>query len=128
MLFKFRKIEGEKGFSLIELLIVISIIGILALIAIPQFSAYKARAHDSDAKANLNKILLACKAYWGNNLATDICAVADVTNDTYGFASSENITVTDGKGTERAFSATAKHASSSKSWSIDANGLISLVP
>lgn len=47
------KLRSKKGFTLIELLIVVAIIGILAAIAIPQFSAYRAKSFDASAQSDL---------------------------------------------------------------------------
>lgn len=53
-----------KGFTLIELMIVVAIIGILAAIAIPNFMKFQARSKQSEAKANLKSIFTAQKAYF----------------------------------------------------------------
>ena len=59
------RLKGKKGFTLIELMIVVAIIGILAAIAIPNFLRFQAKSKQSEAKTNLGGIFTAQTAYFG---------------------------------------------------------------
>ena len=51
-----KQLKSQKGFTLIELMIVVAIIGILAAIAIPNFLTYQMKSRQSEAKTNLQAI------------------------------------------------------------------------
>src|SRR5436305_14140195 len=61
------RIKGNKGFTLIELMIVVAIIGILAAIAIPNFMTYQAKARQSEAKVVLGGIFTTATSYFAEN-------------------------------------------------------------
>ena len=64
MITKLRKrIESEKGFTLIEMLIVIIILGILIAIAVPAYLGFRERANDAAAKSNVRAAVPAVEAY-----------------------------------------------------------------
>ncbi len=113
--------KNEKGFTLIELMIVMAIIGILSSIAVPLFASYKVKAYDNTAKIDLKNAMKFFELYF-------------IGNDTYpatpadllaaGFALSRGMSFTNySLGTFGSGQPTVhmhvKHSSSSNAWHIN---------
>ena len=72
-----RFINKQKGFTLIELMIVVAIIGILAAIAIPNFLKFQAKSRQAEAKTNLGGMFTAEESYRAefSGYSTDMVAI-----------------------------------------------------
>jgi type IV pilus assembly protein PilA len=67
------KWHDSKGFTLIELMIVVAIVAILAAVAIPNYLKFQMRARTSEAKGNLGAIRTGETAYYGENDVFLLC-------------------------------------------------------
>ncbi len=75
---------GAKGFSLVELMVVVAIIGILAAVAIPNFQRFQRKARQTEATAMLGGIHAAESAFAGQweNYATNLPVIGYVPDGT----------------------------------------------
>jgi len=61
-----KKMTSEAGFTLVELMIVVAIIGVLSAVAVPNFKKYQAKAKTSEAKVQLAAAFTAEQAFYGD--------------------------------------------------------------
>lgn len=122
MLKAFHRRSGQKGFTLIELMIVIAIIGILAAIAIPQFVTYRQKGYNTQAKGELKSFYTACQAYFADNPGTTTCAIATVAAT---FQPSAQVTIANIPADQTLVGTTAVHDNGTVTYTIVGSGNIS---
>ena len=87
--FKKRSFKSA-GFTLVEILVVIAVIGLLAAIAIPQFITYRSEAIDAQMKSDLRNASIAIEAYYAKQTVLP-ASLAETVG--YGFQSTDGVTV-----------------------------------
>ena len=84
---------NSRGFTLIELIVTVAVIGVLAAIAIPQFSAYRRGAFDASAVSDLRNAAGAEERLFATNGAYVNCRNANCETRLTGFRRSKNVTI-----------------------------------
>jgi prepilin-type N-terminal cleavage/methylation domain-containing protein len=128
MLLKLRR-NNKKGFTLIEVMIVIAIISILSAIAIPQYLAYRTKGQDSVAITSAKNFWNASMAYFGDGETTGT-QINRVQLQAMGHLSTEpdvigNPTITDNKGVITLANPTFTFIGSGRVHTLNADGTIS---
>lgn len=117
------KASSHEGFTLLELIVVVAVLGILAAIAVQQFQIHRARAIDASMRSDLKNAALAMESYYGEFLSYPATETAIVM---VGYRKTSGVTLSISVPTPSTFSLTASRPHGSQpSFTFDsATGLI----
>lgn len=102
----------RRGFTLLELLIVVLVIGVLAAVAIPKFSGTRDKAYVTSMKSDLRNLITVQEAYMADH-GTYAAATGSLT-----YNASSGVTVTVGTADSGGWNATATHTATSRTCGI----------
>jgi len=87
--------QGNAGFTLLELLVTVAVLGILAAIAIQNLAIYRARSIDASMRSDLRNAAMAMESYYGEFLgypSTTAALLLIGYRNTYGVTLTINVT------------------------------------
>lgn len=108
-----------KGFSLIELMIGMAIVGVLAAVAVPNYVSYRKRAYNTNARQDAKNSFSATQAYFNDHPEASLSTVSTLYS--YGFRQASDVTVLI-SGSQSALEITTYHASGDKTFSVNSEG------
>lgn len=112
-----RSRSAEAGFTLLELLVIVIVLGIFVTIVVPRFASSRERTYDAAAKSELRNAMSAQEAYFTDAQTYTTEAGASGLDLTSQPAVTVTIPSADGSG----YTMTAKHGSSANTYCIDSD-------
>ena len=117
----FNERKGEQGFTLIELVTIVAIIGVLAAIAIPTYASYRNKSFDAAVKSDLRNAATAQEAYFLDN-QTYSPAIENLEAQPYNFYRSRDVNILVTSADAKSYTMTAVHPGSGKVYVLSGPG------